>query len=149
MDSPYKTTVDRSQPVRSAFDFLTLGPSYSAIAAGGDHTLALRPDGSLWAWGNNSSGQLGNGSTMFRNSAVLVGDGYKAMAAGKAHSLGLKTDGTLWAWGQNSAYGQLGDGGTDDVLRPKPIMDGVVAVAAGETPGPPAPAGPQCWPSPP
>jgi alpha-tubulin suppressor-like RCC1 family protein len=128
-----KTTVDRSQPVRSAFDFLTLGPSYSAIAAGGDHTLALRPDGSLWAWGNNSSGQLGNGSTMFRNSAVLVGDGYKAMAAGKAHSLGLKTDGTLWAWGQNSAYGQLGDGGTDDVLRPKPIMDGVVAVAAGET----------------
>lgn len=128
-----KTTVDRSLPIRAAFDFFSLGPSYSAIAAGGDHTLALRPDGSLWAWGSNSSGQLGNGSTLFRNHAVWVGDGYKAMAAGKAFSLGLKTDGTLWAWGQNSAYGQLGDGGTDDVLRPKLIMDGVVAVAAGET----------------
>ena len=81
------------------------------LQQGSSHTLAIQTDGSLWAWGNNNYGQLGNGS--FLNSSVPVQIGtdttWVKVLAGALHSLALKSDGTLWAWG-NNAFGQLGIG---------------------------------------
>ena len=82
------------------------------IAAGGQHALALQADGSMWAWGDNGSGQLGDGTTDYRPSPVRVlapGSGAISIAAGKYYSLALQADGSVWAWGDNN-WGQLGDG---------------------------------------
>ncbi len=84
------------------------GPGHwSDVAAGPVHSLGLRTDGTLWAWGSNASGQLGTGTNIDSNVPLPVGSGYAAIAVGDAHSVAIKTDGTLWAWGSNSD-GQLG-----------------------------------------
>ncbi|MEI6309167.1 MAG: hypothetical protein WCP58_05955, partial [bacterium] len=107
-----------------------------SIVAGGIHTLALQGDGTVWAWGLNSSGQLGLGDTTNRSSPVQVtalGSIVKALAAGYYHSLALKEDGTVWAWGYN-IHGQLGLGDFADRNNPVQITslgDGVAALAAG------------------
>jgi alpha-tubulin suppressor-like RCC1 family protein len=82
-----------------------------AIAAGGHHSLALRNDGTVWAWGHNGIGELGIGTYVDKNTAVKVTalSGITAIAGGGNHSLALKDDGTVLAWGSD-AYGQLGDG---------------------------------------
>ena len=98
------------------------------------HTLLVKSDGTLWAWGGNTAGQLGDGTTDSRNSPIQIGDDNKwvAVSAGLYHSLGLKSDGTLWVWGGNIA-GQLGDGTTDSRNSPVQIGDDNkwVAVSAG------------------
>lgn len=82
-----------------------------AVAAGSGHSLALKSDGTVWAWGANDFGELGDGTRTDRSTPVqIIGlKGLKALAAGPVHSLGLSADGTVWAWGQNE-FGQLGDG---------------------------------------
>ena len=87
-----------------------------AIAAGAEHGLALKDDGTVWAWGYNFFGQLGNGTTTDSSSKpvqVSELDGIEAIAAGGSFSLALKDDGTVWAWG-NNWFGQLGDGTSTD-----------------------------------
>jgi alpha-tubulin suppressor-like RCC1 family protein len=86
-----------------------------AITAGGTHGVALKDDGTVWAWGDNASGQLGDGTTTSSSTPVQVSDldGIEAIAAGGTYSLALKNDGTVWAWGDNQ-FGQLGDGTTTD-----------------------------------
>ncbi|MDZ7815265.1 MAG: hypothetical protein U5N86_04435 [Planctomycetota bacterium] len=89
-----------------------------SISAGGYHSLALCEDGSLWAWGWNYFGQLGNGKGGEEDSKVLLpvrvlkpegmGD-VVAISAGRFHSLALCEDGSLWAWGDNE-HGQSGNG---------------------------------------
>ena len=86
------------------------------IAAGGTHGLALKDDGTVWAWGDNERGQLGNSSLGDRGQAVQVIDetgqpltDVIQVAAGDNHSLALKANGTVWAWGNNE-YGKLGNG---------------------------------------
>ena len=83
----------------------------TAIAGGGDHSLALKNDGSVVAWGDNQLGQLGNGNNIASNTPVQVSGltDAEAIATGGNHSLALKSDGTAWAWGDNQ-FGQLGDG---------------------------------------
>ena len=99
------------------------------------HSLALKNDGTVWAWGANLHGQLGDGTTINRPSPVQVAGlaGVRAIAAGGPHSLALASDGTVWAWGKNR-QGQLGDGTTID--RPAPVqvagLAGVQAIAAGQ-----------------
>lgn len=96
--------------------FAEISNAAEKIAAGGDgvtssHSLLLLSDGSLWAWGDNSAGQLGIGSTGGTiNSPVQVGtdNDWVDIAAGYKFSLALKADGSLWAWGYNVS-GQLGD----------------------------------------
>lgn len=81
-----------------------------AISLGGKHTLALKDDGTVWAWGNNWHGQLGNGQTLGSRTPVRV-EGLSdvtAISAGWTHSLALKRDGTVWAWGSNYHH-QLGN----------------------------------------
>jgi len=87
--------------------------NWAAISAGNAHTVALKKDGSLWAWGWNSSGQLGDNSSIDRYAPVRVGTGtnWSAISAGDSHTVAMRTDGSLWAWGSN-IFGQLGDGTT-------------------------------------
>lgn len=84
-----------------------------AISAGSDHTLALKSDGTVWTWGRNGKGQLGNGSAISESPnpiplPVPNLSGITAIAAGAYHSLAVKNNGTVWAWGDNSHY-QLGN----------------------------------------
>ena len=69
-----------------------------AIAAGWGHSLALKSDGTVWAWGSNGAGELGNGTYTNSNVPVSVSglSGVVALAAGLNHSLALKSDGTVW-----------------------------------------------------
>jgi alpha-tubulin suppressor-like RCC1 family protein len=106
----------------------------AAVAAGLSHTLMLRADGTVRAWGWNYYGQLGDGTTTNRTLAIDVAGltDVVAIAAGGDHSVALKRDGTVWTWGKNSD-GQLGDGST--TARPTPVrvqgLDNVVAIGAG------------------
>ena len=81
-------------------------PKEGAVAAGSTHSLWLKPDGTVWAWGANVSGQLGDGSYIRRTAPVLVValDSIAAIAAGANWSMALRSDGTMWTWGAyNSA----------------------------------------------
>ncbi|MCL2562515.1 MAG: S-layer homology domain-containing protein [Oscillospiraceae bacterium] len=80
-----------------------------AIAAGNSHIVALRDDGTVWAWGDNWRGQLGDGTNNTRTTPVQVQNlsNVTAITAGIQHTAALRDDGTVWAWG-NNAEGQLG-----------------------------------------
>ena len=101
------------------------------VSAGDSHVVALKRDGTVWTWGSNFNGRLGDGTTTHRDTPAQILDQVKAISAGTFHSLALRTDGTLWAWGPNG-HGEIGDGSTTDALRPKKIADNVIAIAAGE-----------------
>jgi hypothetical protein len=96
--------------------------------------MALKQDGTVWTWGANYHGQLGDGTKTDRSSPVKVLGltGVVALAAGDKYSLAVMLDGKVWTWGSNF-YGQLGDGTTTDRSSPVqvPGLTGVVAVAAG------------------
>jgi alpha-tubulin suppressor-like RCC1 family protein len=90
------------------------------VAVGGSTILALKADGTLRAWGENVSGQLGDGSWARERAAPVrsvPGNDWKAVATAGPHSVALKRDGTLWSWGNNWA-GQLGDGTTNSSRVP-------------------------------
>ena len=82
----------------------------------------MKEDGTLWAWGDNSFGELGLGDTTERHSPTQVGSAHDwaAVCCLGHHSVALKKDGTLWAWGENS-YGQLGLGDTIDRHSPTQV----------------------------
>jgi len=109
-------------------------PENVAIAAGDSHTVALRYDGTVWTWGNNSNGQLGDGTNTSRSTPAQVPglSGVVGIAAGFEHSLAVKADGTIWAWGSNGS-GQLGDGTT--TMRKSPVqvsgLTNVIAIDGG------------------
>ena len=102
------------------------------VATGKVHALILREDGSVWAFGNNGNGRLGDGTSTNRSRPVqVVASGAVEIAAGSSHSLILKNDGSLWAFGYN-AYGRLGDGSTSSRNTPREIVSsGVRKIFAG------------------
>ena len=106
----------------------------AAISGGLYHTIALKTEGTVWSWGDNNAGQLGDGTNTSRQTPVEVAHlfGVTAIAAGSNHNLALKSDGTVWAWGDNT-YGQLGDGTTTSRNVPVQVggLSGVVAIVCG------------------
>lgn len=89
------------------------------IVCGNSFTLAIKNNGSLWGWGLNNYGQLGDGTNMNRNLPVQItnSNDWKTIGSGYSHSFGIKNDGSLWAWGINN-YGQLGIGNYNNMNVP-------------------------------
>jgi len=128
--------LSKSSPVS-----VTGGHSFVEVSAGKTHNLIRKADGSAWAWGSNSDGQLGNddsGDGFFNNNprsspvSVVGGHSFAEVSAGDTLSFGRKADGTVWGWGFNSA-GQVGDGTTLNRSSPVSVVDGhsFVEVSAG------------------
>jgi alpha-tubulin suppressor-like RCC1 family protein len=106
----------RPAPVKGLADVI-------AIAAGGSHSLALKRDGTVDAWGSNQYGALGNGTTQHAAMPVPVRiNRVVAIAAGNDFSVALRDDGSVWAWGANN-WGQLGDATRNQRTTPAPIAD--------------------------
>jgi alpha-tubulin suppressor-like RCC1 family protein len=109
-------------------DFLVSG----TLGTGAQHTVALSSDGSVWAWGRGTEGQLGIPGSPTSSEPVSVLTDAVSVAGGDKHTLAARADGTAWAWGWN-ASGRLGDGTTTN--RPTPVqitsLADVAAVAAG------------------
>jgi len=111
-----------------------------AVTAGVDHSLALRADGTVWAWGNNNKGQLGDATTTNRTFPVQVLDttgsgnltAIASLSAGASHSVAVTTGGTVFAWGSN-LYGQLGNGRPEDSFLPRAVsgLPAISSIAAG------------------
>ena len=101
------TTAQQNAPAQVTYPAET---GWVRLSMSTQHGLAIRADGSLWAWGNNGSNRLGLGGGGNRNNPVRVGpEGtvWVHVAAGYTHNLAIRADGTLWAWG-NFNYGRLG-----------------------------------------
>jgi alpha-tubulin suppressor-like RCC1 family protein len=105
-----------------------------SIAAGISHSVALKKDGTVWTWGSNDKGQLGDGTLNNREQPTAIAGlkNVEAVAAGNAHVLVLKKDGTVWGWGSNN-LGQLAVAATKSIAKPLHIagLKDVVAIAAG------------------
>ncbi|MCC6473301.1 MAG: Ig-like domain repeat protein, partial [Burkholderiales bacterium] len=103
---------------------ITALSAIGAIAAGERHAVALKSDGSsVWTWGYNADGELGDGTDAQRNTPVQVFGlgGVSQIAAGSYHTLALKNDGTVWAWGYNN-YGALGNTSTQSSSVPRQVL---------------------------
>jgi alpha-tubulin suppressor-like RCC1 family protein len=126
---------DHSSPVQ----VVGFGPSavnpVVGIAAGDSFSLARKKDGSIWAWGNNASGQLGNNSTSDRSTPAVVSgltSGFIRITAGAAFGVALKTDGSVWAWGNNQS-GQLGNNGAPNDQHVPVAVSGLGAASGVST----------------
>lgn len=108
------------------------------ISGGGDqleaHSLALKSDGTVWSWGSNLYGGLGNGNTINTNvpGQVLLLNEVTQVSAGGWHSSALKSDGTVWTWGWNTD-GQIGDGTFVDRIVPNQVggLSDIIEISAG------------------
>jgi alpha-tubulin suppressor-like RCC1 family protein len=129
------TTTNSCTPVAAG---LPSGATVTAIAGGDAHSLALTSTGQVLAWGSNSTGQLGNGTTINSSSPVAVslppGTTVTAIAGGGGHSLALTSTGQVLAWGDN-IYGQLGNGTLTSSSTPVTVIlppgTSVTAIACG------------------
>jgi alpha-tubulin suppressor-like RCC1 family protein len=93
--------------------------------------LARKSNGTLWGWGRNTHGQLGNSTTIAQSSPIQIpGTSWCAMSTKFGHATGLKSDGTLWIWGHNN-LGQLGQNNTINRNSPTQISGTWLDAAAG------------------
>ncbi len=129
----FKTGALESAVVASTYT-LTEPLGGGVLAAGGSHTVLSTPGGLLYGFGQNTSGQVGDGTSTNRTTPKLVHTltGVTALAAGQSHTLAATWDGRVFAWGSNGS-GRLGDGTTTNRTSPVHIstLSNVVAVAAG------------------
>jgi len=126
------TNTNRSSPVSVVGGFT----DWVQITAGNQHTAALRANGTVWAWGSNGNGRLGDNTVLNRSSPVSVVGGFTdwvQITAGNQHTAALRANGTAWGWGSNG-NGQLGDNTTISKSSPVSVVGGYtdwVQVAAG------------------
>jgi alpha-tubulin suppressor-like RCC1 family protein len=116
------STLNQSSPVSVIGGFT----DWTQLSAGALHSLGVRENGTAWAWGWNSSGQLGDGATTAKSSPVSVIGGFTdwtQLSAGTQHSLGIRENGTAWAWGNNNS-GHLGDDTTAGKSSPVSVVGG-------------------------
>ena len=98
------------------------------------NSFFIKTDGTLWGMGNNTSGQLGDGSNLSTRIPILVSSNFISVCAAKATSYAIDRNGILWATGQNR-FGQIGDGTTSNRNIFVRVHSNSVAVAAGSSPG--------------
>ena len=112
------TVANRSSPVQT----VSGGTNWKQVSSGSTFTAAIKTDGTLWLWGDNTNGRLGDNTTVARSSPVQTvsgGTNWKQISCGVAIAAAIKTDGTLWLWGSNT-NGRLGDNTT--VARSSPVQ---------------------------
>ncbi len=115
-------------PVQVTLEVAGADNDWESVASGGWHTVAIKTDHTLWTWGLNNYGQLGDGSTDNNNTPEQVGINSDWVSASTSdfNTAAIRDDGTnrtLWVWGNNT-YGQLGDGSTDDNNHSTPVLVG-------------------------
>jgi alpha-tubulin suppressor-like RCC1 family protein len=126
------TTTTRSTAVAVS----GMSSGVTAITSGSDHTCALTSVGSIYCWGSNANGRLGNGTTTDRYTAEAVtgmSSGVAGITAGNEHTCAMTSGGSMYCWGLN-LYGQLGDGTTTDrytAVVVSGMSSGVTAITAG------------------
>ena len=118
------TTTNKSSPVQT----IAGGNNWKRVSCGDVHIAAIKTDGTLWTWGNNSYGQLGDNTVTHRSSPVQTvsgGNNWKQVDSSVSRPWvnAIKTDGTLWSWGDNF-YGQLGDGTITNRSSPVQTVSG-------------------------
>ncbi|MCM1123791.1 MAG: InlB B-repeat-containing protein [Eubacterium sp.] len=101
------------------------------VALYADHSAAVKEDGSLWMWGSNGYGQLGNGTTESSTVPIKIMENVRFVSTGYDHSAAIKEDGSLWMWGSNG-YGQLGNGTTEKSITPVKVMENVRTISLGQ-----------------
>ena len=112
------TTISKSSPVQT----ISGGNDWKSVNLGSAHSAAIKTDGTLWLWGNNGSGRLGDNTITARSSPVQTvsgGTNWRSVSLGDQHSAAIKTDGTLWLWGSGTS-GRLG--GNTITARSSPIQ---------------------------
>ncbi|WP_264521726.1 T9SS type A sorting domain-containing protein [Flavobacterium sp. N1994] len=99
-----------------------IGQCFKEISSGVFYEIAIKTDGTLWSWGGNFIGALGDGTTISRSIPAQIGTDthWSRISAGSGHTLAIKSDGTLWGWGHNHD-GLLGDGTYVDKYIPTQI----------------------------
>jgi alpha-tubulin suppressor-like RCC1 family protein len=114
------TNLGKSSPVQT----IVFGTNWKQVSCGGGHTVAIKNDGTLWGWGRNGEGQLGDNTIIFQRSSpvqtIVFGTNWKQVSGGYYRTAAIKTDGTLWCWGVNAIYGELGDNTT--INRSSPVQ---------------------------
>ena len=98
-------SVSISSVTSSCEAVVTFGLRFGIISSGNQHTLLLKPDGTLWAWGANEYGQLGDGTAIDRLAPVRIGSGFIDISAGYWGTIAIKSDFTLWGWGLDPGDG--------------------------------------------
>ena len=109
-------TINRSSPVQT----IALGSNWKQVSCGKSFSAAVKTDGTLWLWGANNGGQLGDNTTVNKSSpvqTVSAGTNWKQVSCGYKLTTAIKTDGTLWTWGDNT-LGKLGDNTTVNKSSP-------------------------------
>ena len=121
-DNGTATFSRRSSPAQT----IAGGNNWASVACAVDHVAAIKTDGTLWTWGRNDSGQLGDNTTTPKSSPVQTiagGTDWKQVAVGDSHTVAIKKDGTLWTWGGN-VLGRLGDNTTANKSSPVQTVAG-------------------------
>jgi alpha-tubulin suppressor-like RCC1 family protein len=114
------TVASKSSPVQTVAG----GTNWKQVSMGNYYSAAIKTDGTLWLWGSNQYGQLGDNSVTQRNSPVQTvasGTNWKQVSCGQTFTSVIKTDGTLWLWGSNQ-YGQLGNNNSSGSSISSPIQ---------------------------